>query len=234
MEMINRIKDYFVSMEMYEGRWVVVVRYNPQWTAYQSDDGRIKVSRDEKKKDTWWYYATDKNVEIDEIINLICETIETNIEVVKKVELLKIKAKELKEIFANEKYSFSDLEKLMFVFAEETTTGGGEKKKNEKTMSKKDMFKSINNEINAHDILNETQPEVMNVKSEIKPAPKNRSRKKTFYTEKEEIIEPVVKGSIIEPVDKESNDKNISVGENKTEIIQANDMTKEEIDELRG
>ena len=116
MQSINKIKEYFLSMEMYEGRWVIVVKYRPKWGAYSSEDGRIKVSADENQEDVWWYYATDDKVEVDDIINLITETVATNIEAIKKVELFKIKAGELKQIFSDETLSFKTLQTLKFVF----------------------------------------------------------------------------------------------------------------------
>lgn len=201
MQSINKIKEYFVSMEMYEGRWVIAVKYRPKWGAYSKEDGRIKVSPDENEEDVWWYYASDQTVEVDEIIDFICETVATNIEAIKKVELFKMKASELKKIFSDESLSFKKLQTLNFVFDDSTTKN---KSVNEdvkkKVISKKDLLTKIDD----HDLFTkENESQVDDIVPEVKPKTKTRKKKDVEEKKVEETVE-------------------------------ADEMTKEEIDELRG
>lgn len=158
---INKIKDYFVGMEMYNGLWVVRVKYRPKWGAYPPEDGTIDVVADENEADLWWYCAKNKEVEIDAIINLIEETIQTNLEAIKKVELFKLKANELKQIFSDESISLSKLQTLRFVFnsdqqAEKPTVKQEPKKK---MASKKDFIEVVTDEIKEHNVFTKPSEE---------------------------------------------------------------------------
>lgn len=200
MDLINKIKEYFLLMEMYEGRWVVAVKYNPKWAAYSSEDGNIEVVKDEKKEGVWWYYAVNEKIEISDIINFILETASTNIEAIKKVELFKIKAGELKKIFSDETLTFSKLETLKFVFEED-----GKPMENDVIHEKKDIIKNIGERIKSHDIF-EGEDMILDKKS------KNKKRKKS---------------------DK-NNEESLTSLDKDTIKLESNEMTKEEIDELRG
>ena len=209
MELINKIKEYFVSMEMYDGKWVVAVKFKPKWGAYPSEDGRIKVSPDEQQPDLWWYYADDTSVDVDEIINLINETVVTNMEAIKKVELFKLKAGELKQIFSDEKLSFKKLQTLKFVFDDSVVERKVESEApitKKKTTSKKDLMSQVGDVIQEHDVF--TQPPI----------------EKKVDEEVEEVEEVPVKKS------RKTKQKTQEVVESLT----ANEMTSEEIDELRG
>lgn len=205
MELINKIKQYFVSMEMYEGRWVICVRFKPKWGAYSSEDGRINVSADENEPDMWWYYANDESVDIDEIINLIDETVVTNLEAIKKVELFKLKAGELKKIFSDEKLSFKKLQTLKFVFdysaKEETETEKEPPKQisKKKVQTKKEIAQEIGNVINEHDVFSQDSLVETENEKETKKPRKTRQRQ--------------IDGA---------------------ESLTPNNMTDEEINELRG
>lgn len=107
-------------MEIIDGKWVVCVRYSSKWGAYPSDDGKIRALADDNAPDTYWYYAKDENINIDDIFNLIEETIQTNLDAIKKADLFKQKVEELKSVFSDETNSTSKLETLRFVFQEET------------------------------------------------------------------------------------------------------------------
>ena len=140
-------------MEMYEGRWVVTVKFPEKWGAYTSEDGRIKVGPDDNDPTLWYYCATNESIDLDEIIELVDETVKTNLEAIKKVELFKLKANELKKIFSDESLSFKKLQTLQFVFSdkiEETRTTKTETPK--KTASKKDLISQVENVIQEHDV----------------------------------------------------------------------------------
>lgn len=178
MQNINKIKEYFQSMDIYEGRWVITVKYRPKWGAYSSDDGRIKVGPDERTPDVWLYCAADDTVEVDEIIDLIEETVQTNLEAIKKVELFKLKANELKQLFSDESISFKKLQTLKFVFdasqsVEETTKPVKEVTK-KKASSKKDLMSQVGEVIQEHDVFSTSTPEEA---PEEKPVRKKRESK---------------------------------------------------------
>jgi hypothetical protein len=154
-ERLGKIKEYFVGMEMYNGLWVVRVKYRPKWGAYPPEDGRIKVVSDENESDLWWYCANDEDVDIDSILDLIEETIQTNMEAIKKVELFKLKAGELKQIFSDESISLKKLQTLRFVFDENSDKEAKPVEKVEtkkKVASKKELITQVDDEIKEHDV----------------------------------------------------------------------------------
>lgn len=159
-ERLNKIKDYFQSMEIMEGKWVLCVRYKPNWGAFPSEDNRIQAIPDESTPNVYWYYSEDKNCDIEEILNLIDETIQTNLEAIKKVELFKLKGEELKRLFSDENVTFAQLQTLKFVMDNDSALSKKSKtrqknNKNGKITSKKDLLK-----INSVDIEEEKSQEV--------------------------------------------------------------------------
>lgn len=190
---INRIKEYFVNMEMHQGRWVIIVKYRPRWGAYASDDGRIEVGPDEKVPDVWWYYAKEEDVDVDEIIDLIDETVQTNMEAIKKVELFKLKATELKEIFSNEELSFKKLQTLKFVFddtelVEEKPKKAAKGDVKKAATSKKNLMTQVGEEIFEHDVFN-SRSSVVEEKTPVKQKKGKATTVKAVEMSKEEIDE---------------------------------------------
>lgn len=188
---INKIKEYFISMEMYQGRWVICVRFRPKWGAYSSDDGRIKVGPDEKQPDVWWYCANNDDVEVDEIIDLIDETVQTNMEAIKKVELFKQKANELKQLFSDENTSFKKLQTLKFVFdtAQETAEDKAKMAKAEtkrKTATKKDLMTQVGEVIQEHDVFTSPSTTIL----EQDEPPKKRKSGKTAPNDNVVTLKP--------------------------------------------
>ena len=145
---LDKIKDYFQSIERYDGKWLVCVRYNPKWGAYDSEDKLVKAAADEKQPDIWWYYATKPNVDIERIFDLIEETIQTNLDAIKKAELFKLKANELKQLFSNEKISFKQLQTLKFVFDDSEASKDKQKRRGNRTKptTKKSILDSVVNQ----------------------------------------------------------------------------------------
>lgn len=205
-ERLSKIREYFVGMEMYNGLWVVRVKYRPKWGAYPPENGRIKVVSDENESDLWWYCANDEDVEIDSIIDLIEETIETNMEAIKKVELFKLKASELKQIFSDESISLKKLQTLKFVFDDnaanvQKTIDKTEAKR--KVASKKDLISKVDDVIKEHDVFT-AKPEKIEEVVTKREATKKSTRKKSLP---------------------EQTSANTSTPD---------EMTQEEIDDLRG
>ena len=111
-ERMNDMQPYFRGMEMYNDAIMVKVMYPPKWRAYGSVDERIKVTPADDNPSLLYYYADSKLSSYDEIFDLIEETIKANNEMRLKIELLKTKVEELKELFSST--SYEDLQYLKF------------------------------------------------------------------------------------------------------------------------
>ena len=203
----NKIKEFFVSMEMYNGCWAICVQYRPKWMAYTSEDGRIKAAQDDEVPDMWWYCANDNSVTVDEIIDLINETVQTNLEAIKKVELFKSKASELKQLFSDEKLTYKKLQTLKFVFDDSKVNEATPKPKVEekkKVATKKDMMAQVGAEIQEHNVFTSS---ANNTTENNEPETKvNKAGRR-----KRVVIEPKTVGT-----------------------VRPSEMTQEEIDDLRG
>ena len=180
---LNKIKDYFQSIEQFDGKWVICVKYKPKWGAYPSEGGKINAVPDENTPDVWWYYGKDDKVDIDSIFDLIDETIQTNLDAIRKVELFKLKAEELKRIFSDDSISFKKLQTLRFVFDEKITMNDSKPKKGKrsKPMSKKDILKiddSVTNEV--------TEPVKENSDGQISESACGDAKKDAYDTENTE------------------------------------------------
>lgn len=210
---LDRIREFFQSIEQYDGKWVICVKYRPKWGAYPSEDGKIKAVPDEKTPDIWWYYGNNDKVDIDSIFDLIDETIQTNLDAVRKVELFKLKADELKRIFSDETIPFSKLQTLEFTFSE------GEGKKDVKAKKTKSSRK--------------TRP--MTKKDILKIDDKVAEEKEPYdVVQKDEKSEVQNPSAAIQMQDSETVSATDLTKEEIAETVSATDLTKEEIDDLRG
>lgn len=117
-ESIDRIKEYFMSIEIKNDTLMVKVSFNKNWGVYPSSDERIKVTKQQNDetngKSEWIYYGNINEISVDDVFNLIFDTSKMNIEAGLKLELLTKKFDELKKIFAEE--SLDRLNNLVFVF----------------------------------------------------------------------------------------------------------------------
>lgn len=112
---INNIQPYFRSVEIKESFYILRVVYPNKWSGYNRDDEKIKTAKsDNSNENEWFYYADIESVDLNEIFDLIEETIVTNQEMYQKIELMKIKMSELKDIFQEE--SLEKLKTLQFTF----------------------------------------------------------------------------------------------------------------------
>lgn len=125
---IQSLQPYFLSIEVKESLYIVKVLLPNKWSAYNREDEVIKVVKSDTDKNTWFYYAEIKDVELNDIFDLIEETIATNESVTKKIALMKTKMEELKDLFQNE--SLERLETLEFMFknVKKTKVKSAEKK----------------------------------------------------------------------------------------------------------
>lgn len=127
-ERINKISQYFRSMEMTNGVIIIKVQYNNKWGVYPSDDNKIKVAKSEETPNEWFYYGNFNDITVDDIFDLIENTIEMNLSAAAKLELLNSKFEELKNLFATE--SLERLSTLKFVLSNKKNY-----RKNKKTVT---------------------------------------------------------------------------------------------------
>jgi len=109
---MNDMRPYFRGIEMYNDAIIVKVVYPNKWKAYPSDDERIKVTPSDDGSMTY-YYADSNNTTYDEMFDLIDQTIKANRDILLKLQLLRDKGEELKELFS--KLSYDELKTLKFV-----------------------------------------------------------------------------------------------------------------------
>ena len=112
-ERMTSMSPYFRGIEVYNEALMVKVAYPTKWKAYPSDDDRIKIPPSENDPNLIYYYADSKETTYDDIFDLIEQTIKTNQDIILKLELLKAKVTELKELFQVTPYE--DLLNLQFI-----------------------------------------------------------------------------------------------------------------------
>ncbi len=122
---MNDMKPYFRGIEMYNEALMVKVMYPNRWKAYPSADGRIKVTEGDNDKSLTYYYGDSKDTTYEDMFDLIEETIKANNDIVLKLQLLKTKVEELKELFSQLPYD--ELKTLKFVTESVKTTKGKRK-----------------------------------------------------------------------------------------------------------
>ena len=120
-ERIKKNSNYIQSVEMTGGLNIVKVVLPEKWMAYESENGLIKVARPDNPYEVgvWFYYCNENEAEVDDIIDLLEETVEMNENVILKVKLLSEKVEELKNVFENE--PLAKLQTLKFVMKEPKT-----------------------------------------------------------------------------------------------------------------
>ena len=113
-ERMTAISPYFRGIDMYNEALIVRVVYPNKWKAYNSSDGLIEAAPSENNENEIWYYANSKECDFDTIFDLIEETIKANNEIHLKLELLKTKIEELKDLFSQK--SYEELTRMRFIF----------------------------------------------------------------------------------------------------------------------
>ena len=110
---ISKIGEYFEGIERYNDALIVRVKLPERWGVYPSSDERIKVAPSEEVPNEYYYYGSSNDVNLEDIFQLIIETIQMNKDVLLKIELLKEKVQELKELFDTK--PLEELKTLKFV-----------------------------------------------------------------------------------------------------------------------
>lgn len=138
---INRISQYFKGMEMTNNLWIIRVQYGDRWGVYPSDDNSIKVAKSEEVPNEWFYYGNAIEVSVDDIFDLIENTIEVNLSAAAKLELLSAKFEELKKLFATE--TLERLNTLQFVITDKKSSA--RKKRTKKAVEVKQVEEATEN-----------------------------------------------------------------------------------------
>lgn len=95
---------YNLSMRIEDGYYIVTLHYPQKWKGIAPDEGStVRVVNDDSDR-TVFYYMTEVENGVDEIFNLVDETISYNKELELKAALIKEKVKELEELFISEPY----------------------------------------------------------------------------------------------------------------------------------
>ncbi len=128
---MTNMKPYFRGIEMYNDGLIVKVAFPSKWRVYGSLDERIKVAQSDNGNGEFFFYANSNEATYDNIFDLIEEVIRVNQETALKLQLLKDKIEEMKNLFAENDYD--RLSTLQFVMDK----GTGKEKKGKKGKGKK-------------------------------------------------------------------------------------------------
>ena len=123
-EKIEKLRNVWsVIRRSDDGRYLIGVTFPDGYGVYNSADDRIHVLDDTKGESRlYWYVAQDLSVTVNDIIEFIDNTVDANIEAIKKAQLYELKVKELRNFFADTDMTYSELEALTFKFKEEVKT----------------------------------------------------------------------------------------------------------------
>ena len=111
-EHIKELSEYNLSLETYNGNFIVSLKYKNGWTVKKPENDNIVFSFD--NDNGVCYYAVPITSDIECVFNAINETIQRNKEMEEKVALYKEKREEMKELFRTK--PLSELKKMEFTF----------------------------------------------------------------------------------------------------------------------
>ena len=127
---IIKIGEYFRGIEYFNDALMVKVQFPFNWVVYPSENNLIKPAKSETLNGEYYYYGDMNSVTLDEIFNLIKETIDANKNAELKVQLLNNKIAELKELFS--KTPYEKLVMLKYIFDEPVINKKPKRKYNRK------------------------------------------------------------------------------------------------------
>jgi hypothetical protein len=160
MNLQDRIKKnegYFKSIEIHNGYLTMIVNFKPKWGVFPSPDEKIKVGNSPSgNKNEWVYYGKYDEVTVDDIFDLVEQTIDVNLEAALKIELMSEKIEELKKLFSETPYS--KLQTLTFNISD---TNNSKTKNKSKKANKRSKIEE--NDVNDVIIASKEEP----LKSEI-------------------------------------------------------------------
>ena len=130
-EHIKELSEYNLSLETYNGNFIVSLKYKNGWTVKKPENESIVFSYD--NDNGVCYYAVPITSDIECVFKAINETIQRNKEMEEKVALYKEKREEMKELFRTK--PLSELKKMEFTFP----TPKKEKSKKQKEQQKEEQ-----------------------------------------------------------------------------------------------
>lgn len=133
---LSELQPYVIGVRFFQGASVVDAIFKKGWHVPQSDV-IISEKVEEEESNHYIFLSQDEKIGLDEILDYIEQIIALNIEREKKHELLKVKAKELQELFR--KNPLSKLQNMKFVL-------GGEKLVEDMDDDPEDVVEAMINE----------------------------------------------------------------------------------------
>ena len=116
-EKLKELSSYDIAFEVKQGYYHFSLKYPNNWNIIVSENDNIYI---EQRNDVCHYIASTDNTTIDDIFNVINETIEYNTDLEKKLQLFKEKVAKLQELFSVETYQ--RLKTIEFVFPKQKKT----------------------------------------------------------------------------------------------------------------
>jgi hypothetical protein len=136
-------QNYFLGVSVAENYMVMKVKFPEKWGVFKSTNPPIEVSKSQEEgENVYIYYGLMAKVTVDDLFDLLEDTVKQNVEALRKIELLQKKFDELKDLFARE--NIHRLEKLQFVIPKNEVNelipdlNGTEKKKRKYNKKKKE------------------------------------------------------------------------------------------------
>lgn len=128
-ERVMKLENYRPDITFKDGAFILKIRFNRSWRVIEPQDKeRIAFAKDNNTEGLYWYVAHIEDV--DELFDLIDETIEVNQELERKRDLYKSKVDELKELFLSD-ITYEKLCTLEFTFAKQKKEKAQKRKKTE-------------------------------------------------------------------------------------------------------
>lgn len=129
------LSDYNIGFTMYDGKFLVSIVYNSNWSVIRPEDEEITFMKDESNPNMFYYSTplSDETKHLEHIFDTIDETITYNKELEQKAELFKQKIDEMQSLFVDK--SIDELLTMEFSFKtnKRKTTKKTAKKKTDKT-----------------------------------------------------------------------------------------------------
>ena len=144
-----QLSEYKCSFKYVDSYFLVSVTYPENWSVIPSEDKTIEVA----DEDGVTFYAAPIETDIENAFKLIDDTIAYNLDVEKKMALLKYNIGKLQELFAEK--DLEELETIEFTFkSKKTPKSTAVQPKKTKTTSKRGRKKSVQQEM--EEVLGET------------------------------------------------------------------------------
>lgn len=111
---LKNLTKYFRNLQYQGDMLIIEVQYPDKIVPFGTKDKRIQVASSEDVPNVWFYYGKADKVSEDEIFQIMQETVRGYEETLEKVNLMREKMQELKNMFVNN--SIDKLRTLKFVF----------------------------------------------------------------------------------------------------------------------